>query len=172
MEREELIKAAGYWDEKDRNTKKADRDAVYAAAEAIATSFKSSVLATGSGGDVRCTPVDHTFHDGAFWIFSEGGRKFANILENSKVSLAVFDQNGTFGSLRSVQVTGTAEFIELFSEEYNRNAEIRKIPVTSLKKLPCPMYLIKITPTEMIVLDSSFKKQGYSSRGIWRADEK
>ena len=171
MEREELMKAAGYWDEKDRNTKMADRDAVYAAAEAIATSFKSSVLATDSGG-VRCTPSGQTCHDGALWIFSEGGRKFANILNNSKVSLAVFDQNGTFGNLRSVQVMGTAEFIEPFSEEYNRNAEIRKIPVGSLKKLPRPMYLIKITPSEMIVLDSSFKKQGYSSRGIWRADEK
>ena len=32
------------------------------------------------------------------------------------------------------------------------------------------MYLLKITPVEMILLDSALKKEGYSNRQIWRCD--
>ena len=170
MERSEYMEASEFWNRKDANGKKADRSAVLAVAEEIILANKNCALATGSGDFVRCSPVDYTYHDGAFWVFTEGGLKFKALAENKNVSLAIWDRNGTFGTLQSVQVMGTAELIEPFSTEYNRNAELRKIPLDTLKKLTYPMYLIKITPTEIIVLDSSFKKDGFDSREIWRAE--
>lgn len=36
-------------------------------------------LATGIGDYVRCTPIEYSFHDGKFWMFSEGGKKFVGL---------------------------------------------------------------------------------------------
>ena len=171
MEREEYMKAAEFWNNRDKAGKKTDNAAVLEAAEKIFTANKNCALATGCGDFVRCTPVDHTYHDGAFWIFTEGGQKFRALADNKNVSLAMYDRSGTFGNLQSVQVMGTAELVEPFSDEYIRNAELRKIPIDTLKKLTYPMYLIKITPDEIILLDSSFKKQGLDNRQIWRRDK-
>jgi len=63
-----------------------------------------------------------------------------------------------------------ANFVEIYSEEYNKIAELRKIPIEGLKRLGYPMYLIKITPNEIILLDSKLKKEGYSSRQVWKRD--
>ncbi len=169
MDNIEYLKAADYWNDKDKSGKKAPPEQILRAAEQIFTACKNCALATGHADYVRCTPVDYTYHDGAFWIFTEGGQKFLSLRSNKNVSLAIYDTAGTFDNLKSVQVMGTAELIEPFSDEYVRNAELRKIPIATLKKLTYPMYLLKITPSEIILLDTSFKQQGYDSREIWRA---
>ena len=87
--------------------------------------------------------------------------------KNKNVSLAVFDANPGFGSLKSVQVMGIAELIEPMSETYISHAEYKKIPVKALQNLADqgkPMNLLCISPTRMDVLCSDFKKEGYDSR--------
>ncbi len=124
-------------------------------------------LATGYGDYVRCTPLEYSYHDGMFWIFTEGGEKFIGLEKNKRVSLAVFDKNPSFGELKSVQIMGTAEMIEPMSSEYVAQAEYKKIPIAALQKLAAeghPMHLICITSTRMDVLFSEFKKQSYDSR--------
>ncbi len=170
MTHDEYLNAAEFWNIKDSAGKKAAPAEIIAAAERIILANKNCALATGYGGYVRCTPVDYTYHDGAFWVFTEGGMKFFSLADNKQVSLAIWEKNGTFGNLQGVQVMGTADTVEPFSDEYNKNAELRKIPLTALKNLKSPMYLIKIVPSEMIVLDSGFKTQGFDSRQIWRAE--
>lgn len=49
-------------------------------------------------------------------------------------------------------------------------AAFRKIPLEALKKLAEPMWLLKIVPTEITCLNSDFKKKGFGSRQIWRAE--
>lgn len=51
---------------------------------------KTCALATGAGEFVRCTPIEYTYHHGAFWMFSEGGEKFAALEKNKNVCLAIF----------------------------------------------------------------------------------
>ncbi|MBQ4363012.1 MAG: pyridoxamine 5'-phosphate oxidase family protein [Oscillospiraceae bacterium] len=170
MEHSDYQRAAAYWTNKDSTSAKADRDTVYKAIAAFLGAHKTCALATGSGENVRCTPVDYSFYEGYFYIFTEGGMKFSGLEKNKNVSLAVFDGGGTFGDLHSVQVMGRAEFTEPFCEEYDRIAQIRGIPTEGLKRLKYPMYLLKITPVEMILLDSALKKEGYSNRQIWRCD--
>lgn len=124
-------------------------------------------LATGTGDCVRCTPLEYSFHDGQFWIFTEGGEKFIGLETNKNVSLAVFEKNPDFAELKSVQVMGTAKLIEPMSAEYIAHAKYKKIPVAALQKLADqgnPMHLLCITPIRMDVLFSDFKKQGYDSR--------
>ena len=105
-------------------------------------------------------------HDGKFWMFSEGGRKFIGLEKNSHVYLAIYDKYDGFGNLRSLQVTGIAARVEPFSEEYNTHAAFKKIPLDALKKLPSPMNLICVTPTRIDALFSDFKKDGYSVRQV------
>lgn len=165
MTEEEYRKAASFWDRKSGVKMSEDelRKRVFGYL------FESSVcaLATGSGDYVRCTPLEYSFHDGDFWIFTEGGHKFLSLEKNSNVSLAVYDNNAAFDGLRSVQITGKAEIVELFSERYLSHAEYKKIAVPALKKLSDeghPMYLLCIHPSLMEVLFSSFRKDGYDPR--------
>lgn len=84
-------------------------------------------LAAGIGDYVRCTLLEYSYHDGQFWIFTEGGEKFIGLERNKNVSLAVFEKPPDFGALKSVLVMGTAKLIEpmLFEvpgfDEYSEN---------------------------------------------------
>ena len=165
MKHEEYEKAIHYWDKKE--SKSMPVDVLKPAVEEFLTSSAVCALATGSGDYVRCTPLEFSYHDGKFWIFTEGGEKFIGLETNKNVSLAVFDKNPDFGELKSVQVKGTAELIEPMSDEYLAHADYKKVPVTALKKLADRgdlMHLLSITPVKVDVLFSDFKKQGYDSR--------
>ena len=63
-------------------------------------------------------------------------------------------------------MTGKAVMPKYFSEEYVRAADIRKIPVAVLKKLPHPMNLIKIIPDKIEFTNSEFKKAGVDVRQV------
>ena len=165
MTHDEFVKAASFWDNK--SSVKMDEGELRSRVYDYLASARVCALATGSGDYVRCTPLEYSFHDGVFWIFTEGGHKFIPLEKNANVSLAVFDNNPSFDALRSVQVEGRAEIVELFSERYVKHAEYRKIPLEALRKLALeghPMYLIAVHPVKADVLFSSFKKDGFDSR--------
>ena len=162
MTHEQYKDAAQYWDKKESipmpkaELKKAVYDYI--------KSNNTGALATGAGDYVRCTPIEYGFHDDKFWMFSEGGKKFVGLETNPNVCLAIFDKYDGFGNLKSLQVMGKAELVEPFSAAYNAHAEYKKISLTALEKLPTPMNLICVTPTEINALFSDFKKDGYGSR--------
>ena len=164
MDHEGYKNAAEYWKNKDAQSVKMPREELLPAAEKYINENNTCALATAADGFVRCTPIEYTYHDGAFWMFSEGGLKFAALDKNKNVCIAIFDKFGSFAGLKGMQVTGTADVVEPFSKEYDKAAEYRKIPLDALKKLPRPMNLIKIIPTEIEFLNSDFKKQGYDVR--------
>jgi len=164
MTQKEFKDAADYWKNKDKNGKKMGRDELVEAAAAFIRAHNTCALATGAGSFVRCTPLEYSFHDGAFWIFSEGGMKFFALEQNRNVCLAIYDAYGGFNRLGGIQVDGEAELVERFCDEYNLAAQERNISLESLKKLPTPMYLIKITPKHADILNSDFQKQGFDCR--------
>lgn len=164
MKHEEYQAASEYWNLKDADKVKMDDSELLAAVEEYINANSTCALATGSGSFVRCTPIDYTYHDGAFWMFSEGGLKFATLEINKNTCLAIFDKFEGFGKLKGMQVLGNAEIIEPFSEEYRKAAEYRKISIDALKKLSHPLYLIRIIPTRIDFLNSDFKKKGCDSR--------
>ena len=162
MTHEQYEQAAQYWNRQEQTAVPEDRlkQVVYAYIEENNT----CALATGAGDFVRCTPIEYSFHDDKFWMFSEGGEKFIGLEKKPNVCLAIYDKYDGFGKLRSVQVMGTAEMIEPFSELYKAHAEYNKIPLAALEKLEHPMNLICVTPVKIDALFSEFKKDGYTSR--------
>lgn len=161
---ETLRAAARYWDEKDAGSVKLEKSKLQAMLENYINENNTCALATGSGDYVRCTPIEYSYHDGCFWMFSEGGKKFIGLAENPHVCLAIFDRYEGFGKLHGVQVMGRAELVEPFSPDYNAHAAAQKIPLAALQKLPSPMHLIRVTPTRIDCLFSEFKELGCASR--------
>jgi nitroimidazol reductase NimA-like FMN-containing flavoprotein (pyridoxamine 5'-phosphate oxidase superfamily) len=164
MDHEDYQRAAEHWQVKDRNNVNMPEDALHRSIETYILQNNTCALATGTGDFIRCTPIEYTYHEGAFWMFSEGGEKFIGLEKNKHVCLAIYDKYDGFGSLKGMQVMGTAEMIEPFSKEYEEAAEFKNIPLTALKQLPEPMNLIKVVPAEIDFLNSDFKKDGYASR--------
>ncbi len=167
MTTEEYKAAANFWKTKDR--KEMPVEELKPVVEEFLRSSAVCALATGTGDYVRCTPLEYSYHDGKFWIFTEGGEKFIGLEKNKNVSLAVFEKNPNFGELKSVQVMGVAELIESMSKEYIAHVEYKKIPLAALQKLADQgraMHLLCVTPTKMDILFSELKKQGYDSRQV------
>ncbi len=165
MTTEEYKEAANYW--KAKECREMPMEQLRPIVEEYLSTSSVCALATGTGDHVRCTPLEYSYHDGKFWIFTEGGEKFIGLEKNENVSLAVFDKNPSFGELKSVQVMGKAAIIEPMSAEYIAHAEYKKIPVAALQNLADqgkPMHLLCIKPVKMDVLFSEFKKKGYDSR--------
>ncbi|WP_341465119.1 hypothetical protein [Hydrogenoanaerobacterium saccharovorans] len=84
--------------------------------------------------------------------------------ENNNVSLAIYDSYKGFDTLAGMQVTGKAEVVEMWSDEYLNMLSFKRIPAEALKKKENPLYLIKIIPTRIDYLCSEFKKRGFSPR--------
>lgn len=167
MKAEDYKKAANYWNEKDRV--EMPKSELMKFTENYITENSVCALATGTGDYVRCTPLEYSYHDGKFWIFTEGGEKFIGLEKNKNVSLSIFNNNPGFAKLKSVQVMGIAEVVEPMSAEYVSHAEYKRIPMEALEKLESeghPMNLLKISPSKMDVLCSDFKKQGYDARQV------
>ena len=159
-----LQAAARYWDEKDADSVRMDPERLREAAEAYIRENNTCALATGTGDYVRCTPIEYSWHDGCFWMFSEGGRKFIGLAANPNVCLAVYDRYQGFGTLRGMQVMGRAELVEPFSEVYMAHAAYRGIAPEFLRKLKSPMHLICVRPTRIDCLFSDFREQGCGPR--------
>ena len=156
--------AASFWTEKDRESVRMDRAALMERITAFLSEHNTCALATASADGVRNTPIEYCYVDGSFYFFSEGGRKFLGLKENKHVGIAVFEPYSGFGKLKGLQVEGTAEMVEPFSQEYLKLMEHRKIPVDAMKRLPQPMHLIKVVPRTYDYLDSGLKDEGYGSR--------
>lgn len=168
---ETLRAAERYWDEKDAGSVKLDRAKLQAMIEDFIQQNNTCALATGAGDYVRCTPIEYSYHDGCFWMFSEGGKKFIGLAKNSNVCLAIYDKYQGFGKLHGMQVMGRAELVEPFSETYNAHAAFRKIPLDALRKLSSPMHLIRVCPTRIDCLFSEFKELGCGPRQTLIPDE-
>ena len=162
MTHEQYENLANYWKKKEQTAM--PEEELKKAVEEYINENNTCALATGTGDYVRCTPIEYGYHDGKFWMFSEGGEKFIGLEKNENVCLAIYDKYNGFGNLKSVQVMGKAALIEPFSDTYNAHAKTKKIPLEALKKLETPMNLICVTPVKTEVLFSEFKKNGYSSR--------
>jgi nitroimidazol reductase NimA-like FMN-containing flavoprotein (pyridoxamine 5'-phosphate oxidase superfamily) len=157
-------KAASYWKEKDKESVKMDSESLLKKIIEFISIHNTCALAVASGDFVRCTPIEYNYVDGSFYLFSEGGLKFKALKDNKNVCLAVYDEYKGFGKLKGLQVTGKAEIIEPWTEEYLKLLAFKKIPEATMRKLPEPMNLIKIVPKVMEFLCSDLKNDGYYSR--------
>lgn len=160
-EKEQII---NYWVNKDKTAAHMEPEKLMVSIEDFIKTHNTCVLATSAQDVVRCTPIEYNYVDGKFYLFSEGGLKFRGLYANQNVSMAIYEQYKGFGKLGGMQIMGIAKIIEPFSEEYNKLLDYKKIPKAAIEKMPHPMNLIKVTPTEIDFLNSEFKEQGFDSR--------
>lgn len=123
-------------------------------------------LCTGTQDFVRATPLEYLVKDKDLFIMTEGGMKFYGILQNKNVCIAIFESYKGMGKLRGMQITGTAERVEPFSEEYNDIIRQRNLKIEMVKSLPVRMNIIKIKVSKIEYLNSDFKKKGYDNSQV------
>ena len=137
----------------------------------ILLSHNTCTLCTGAGAFVRATPIEYVYREGALYMISEGGEKFACLAANPRVAVAVYAPYTDFDSLEGLQIEGTASLVRPFSEEYLRVMEAREITEEKLRALPASLSLIRVRPGRIEVLKSAFTDEGYRQKQIWTAQE-
>jgi len=127
-------------------------------------SHNTCTLCTGHGDEVRATPIEYMYLDEALYFFSEGGEKFAHLLLNPNVSVAIYDSYAGFQKLGGLQISGTAAVICAESEEYLRAAAKKGLDPAKLKALPVGLNMIKVTIKSCEFLSSEIGRDGYEAR--------
>ena len=81
MTTEEYKKAANFWKEKER--KEMPEEQLKPVVEDFLRDSTVCALATGTGDYVRCTPLEYSYHDGQFWIFSRKEGRSLSVLRRT-----------------------------------------------------------------------------------------
>ncbi|WP_035289489.1 pyridoxamine 5'-phosphate oxidase family protein [Clostridium sp. KNHs214] len=130
-------------------------------------SHKICDLATGYNNWIRSTPMEYIYKDGGIYILSEGGKKFANIILNNRVSISIYGKPNNEDSWEGMQIRGKAEILELGTEEYSEILKLKGIDEAKLNLMPGILNCIKINFDKIEYLSSKFKSLGYSTKQIY-----
>ncbi len=133
--------------------------------ETFLNEHNTCTLATSSPGRVRATPLEYNYNQGQIFILSEGGEKFANLISQNHVSVAIYEDYTGMNSLSGMQITGEASIVDDMNE-YNKILKMRGISKDFIKSLPVDLNLIRVDMEKVEFLKSEFKKQGYSTSQV------
>lgn len=142
-------------------TSKMPRHQVRARIEDFIQEHDTCSLSTGVGERVRGTPIEYTYQDGYMYILSEGGEKFANIMLNNNVALAIYEPFQGMNKLGGMQIKGTAFLVEENTPEYKEIIARKGIEYEKLAKFPAKLNAIKIKMQEVEFTWYKFKEMGY-----------
>ncbi|KAF5063440.1 flavodoxin domain-containing protein [Methanobacterium aggregans] len=129
-------------------------------------SHNTCTLATSFKNRVRATPLEYFYSDGFIYILTEGGEKFANLIMNQNVSLAIHDPYNGMASLAGMQITGKCDIIQKSSSEYWDIIDLKGINRTVIESLPVDMNIIKIGLKRVEFLYHKFRKGGWDTKQI------
>jgi menaquinone-dependent protoporphyrinogen IX oxidase len=135
------------------------------AVEEFMNTHNTCTLSSGSEDRVRATPVEYIYYQGQMYIFSEGGEKFANMLLNENVSVAIYDAYTNMDHLKGMQITGIAQLVADF-EEYQRVLELKGLNLDFIQQLKVDLKLIRVQIEKVEFLNSKFKDKEYQVRQI------
>ena len=127
-------------------------------------------LSTSCKNRVRSTPIEYNYHDGSIYLLSEGGEKFANILMNNKVSMAIYEDYHGMNNLAGMQITGHADIILKDENGYEQILQLKGLNLEYIKKMPINLNVIKIKIEKIEFLYSKFKNMGYEAQQILNLD--
>ena len=128
--------------------------------EAFINEVPVMALASSEEQFVRCTPVSFVYYNGSFYAYTRGGMKFRGILENKKVSGALFDPKDTSHE-RQLQFSGNAVIIPPSSEEFGNIMSLfaGRLPLDD----GISRYLLKITPLRYEMRSKEFELMGFDA---------
>lgn len=137
--------------------------------EEFLSNHNTCTLSTSFKERVRSTPIEYNYYNGYIYLLSEGGEKFANILLNNKVSLALYEDYTSMNNLAGMQITGKASIIEE-REEYREIIRKKGLNAEFIERMPVNMNILKIKIEKIEFLYSKFKKMGYEPKQILEFD--
>lgn len=140
------------------------REKLKSCIEEFLSGHNTCTLSSCSNEMVRGTPIEYMYNDGAIYMLSEGGIKFANILMNNNVSVSVYDNYTGMNKLGGLQISGTASIIDSCSEEYKKVVKLKGLNPDKIAALPINLNLIRIDLKSAEFLWSEFGKQGFDSK--------
>ena len=122
-------------------------------------------LATAGKGNVRCTPLEYIYHDGVFYIVTEGGLKFRSLLSNDDISAAIFEPyDGSMDHISGLQFSGKAVIVERGSDEYWEVLGQKHVTREACENLPVELFIVRIIPLRYEFLSSKFNEDGYDAK--------
>lgn len=124
-------------------------------------------LSTASGDFVRGTPIEYTYNNGCIYLVTEGGEKYANLLLNRNVSIAIYDEYESMVKLAGMQIKGRAELIEHGSREYRDALGLKGLNIENVISLPMRLNIIRIKMEKAEFLYSKFKTLGYDPKQVY-----
>jgi len=136
--------------------------------EGFLRAHNTCTLVTGHGTHVRGTPIEYSYHEGALYLLSEGGEKFAHLLLNPRVSLAIYDPYVGMARLAGLQLSGRAQVLEPGSAEYAEALALKDLTPEQVAAMPLTLNALKVTLEQAEFLWSGFVDLGYDVRQILR----
>lgn len=129
-------------------------------------SHNTCTLATGYENFIRATPIEYIYFEDAFYFITEGGLKFNSILQNSNVSICIYESYTGMGNLKGLQISGVAKIIDIGSKEYKKIMKIKKIKEENLKNFHINLNMIRVDINKIEFLNSDFKKMGFDIKQV------
>jgi len=131
---------------------------------------KHCVLCTGHGDQVRATSVSYKYHDGHVYIMSEGAGKFANLMLNNRVSIAMFAPRMRGSKVAGIQLAGTVTIWHPDSEEYRKIVELKGSDYERLRALPFILWALDVKIATAEFWWGDLTDQGYAPKQVYAFD--
>lgn len=153
------------------SSKKLEKENLYREINKFIGLHKTCALATGSGSNIRNTPIEYIYDNNNFYFITEGGQKFAGILKNPNVSIAIYDNYKAMDRLAGLQIAGKSEIIESNCSEYYDIMKKKNLSKESLMKFQVNLNIVKVYPVKFEFMNSDFSKSGYDIKQILKLPE-
>ncbi len=147
---------------RDSYSRAAPPDEVRRRIDGFLRAHNTCTLCTGAGGHVRATPVEYVYRDGALYLLSEGGEKFAHLMVNANVSVAVYDPYRGMDSLAGLQLEGHVELVPEGTEEYTGALGWQGVEPDDVAAMPYSLNLLRVHLERGDLLWAGFERQGFS----------
>lgn len=132
--------------------------------EAFLGGHKYCILATGAGNNVRATAVTYKYHEGHVYIVCEGAAKFANLIQNPNVSIALHAPYQKGSMHAGIQLSGQATLLDPASDAYREMMRIKGSDYDRLTSLPFILWGLDVKLTRAEFWWSEWRNQGVSPK--------
>jgi general stress protein 26 len=131
-------------------------------------------LATALEAKPRARAMEYAVDDaGIIYMLTEGGRKVRDILLNPNVSVAAWATGEASDMMNGLTITARAEIVDpgdrkRFTDYYENYRRFIGRNTPSVESLPKTVKLIRVIPDVIELFDPSLRKEGFSSKQVWR----
>ena len=137
--------------------------------EAYLLEHNTLTLSTQHDGRVRATPLEYRYKgDGRIFCLSEGGEKFAGLLANGKVSLAIYDPYRGFERLSGMQLSGLAQVPAFGSPDHQQVLSSWNMTLEKMNSMASFLHGVIIQVDEVVFLSSNLIRLGWRPRQVYR----